>query len=330
MFKKYNSIENTYRKEFLERIKGHGLWNEEYIVQEKAHGSNLSYWTNDGVNFFSAKRTEPLQKDEKFYNYENILDELKSNFHNIWNELKKNYLDLKQLTFFGEIIGGKYPHKEVIPEKGSIKVQEGIYYSPKNHFYAFDIMINAEKYLDPIEANNLFRKENILHAKTLFSGSIVDCLNYPNEFESTIPKDLGLPELKPNICEGVVIRPQINAYFNNGVRVILKNKNEKWSENKQYHKIIRKQEELSEKVIKLQEVILTYATENRLNNVKSKLGEVTQKDFGRVLGMFNKDIVEDFLKDYSQIVEDLEKKELKLITKSIGKVTAKMVKNICT
>ena len=40
MFRKYNSIENTYREEFLERIKSHGFWNDEFVVQEKVHGAN--------------------------------------------------------------------------------------------------------------------------------------------------------------------------------------------------------------------------------------------------------------------------------------------------
>jgi len=127
------------------------------------------------------------------------------------------------------------------------------------------------------------------------------------------------------IVEGVVIRPIINRHFNGGSRVILKNKNEKWSENRKYHKLISLEEEVSETVLKLQEAILLYVTENRLNNVISKIGEVTEKDFGRVLGMFNKDIIDDFFKDYGDIINELEKKELKLIRKSFNKVAVEMV-----
>ena len=45
MFNKYNSIENSYRKEFLERLERNGLLDETYVVQEKVHGANLSYFT---------------------------------------------------------------------------------------------------------------------------------------------------------------------------------------------------------------------------------------------------------------------------------------------
>lgn len=326
MFKKYTSIENTYREEFLDRIKGHFFWEDEFVVQEKAHGSNLSYWTTNGEDFHAAKRTGPLSEEEKFYNFQLILNEIKPKLQHIWNELKQETPDLEQLTFFGEVIGGTYPHPEVAKDKTAIQVQKGVFYSPKNHFYAFDLMINAERYLDVDVANKYFEKHQLLHAKTIFKGSIEECLKYPNEFQSTIPKDLGLPEITPNIVEGIVIKPAKTRYFNNGTRVVLKNKNEKWSEKEKFGKRIKVEEPLSDKVIKLQEAILSYVTENRLNNVLSKIGEVTQKDFGRVLGMFNKDVVEDFTKDYHEILNDLEKKEQKIVTKSFFKTASELVR----
>lgn len=326
MFKKYTSIENTYREEFLDRIKGHFFGKDEFVVQEKAHGSNLSYWTRNGEDFHAAKRTGPLTEDEKFYNFQLILSEIKPQLQHIWNDLKQEIPDLEQLTFFGEVIGGTYPHPEVAKDKAAIRVQKGVFYSPKNHFFAFDLMINADRYLDIDVANNYFEKYQLLHAKTIFRGSIEDCLNYPNEFQSRIPNELGLPEIVPNIVEGVVIKPAKTRYFNNGTRVVLKNKNQKWSEKEKFGKRIKVEEPLPEKVVKLQEAILTYVTENRLNNVLSKIGEVTQKDFGKVLGMFNKDVVEDFLKDYHEIMDELEKKEAKSVTKSYQKVAAELVR----
>jgi Rnl2 family RNA ligase len=326
MFKKYNSIENTYRVEFLERIKNHGFWKEEFVVQEKVHGSNLSFWTTDGKTFYSGKRTGIINEDETFYNYEIVLKNIKPKLELLWNNIKADFPDLQQLTVFGELFGGDYPHPDVEIDKNSIVVQKGIFYSPKNHFYAFDILLNTEKYLDVNIANMYFEKVKLLHAKTIFKGSIDECLKYKNDFNTTIPKELGLPPLEPNIAEGVVIKPVKTLYFNNGVRVMLKNKNEKWSENKKYHKSIKQTDKPTEKIIKLQEAIITYVTENRLNNVISKIGEVTKKDYGRVLGMFNKDIVDDFTKDYHQLLEELDKKEVKSINKSIGNLTMKLVK----
>lgn len=325
MFKKYNSIENTYREEFLEKIKAFGLWEDTFIVQEKVHGANLSFHTTDGENFYTAKRTGLLEADEKFYNHGKLLNELKPKLQNIWSDLQSKLSDVTHLAVFGEVIGGTYPHPEVEKDKKAIRVQKGIFYSPKNHFYAFDILINQHNYLDVEAANEQFEKQNLLYAKTIFEGSIEECLAYPNNFDSLVPKELGLPELKTNVVEGVIIKPLKTSYFRNGTRLILKNKNEKWAENKQFKKTIKKEEALPEKIVKLQEAILTYVTENRLNNVLSKLGEVTKKDFGRVLGMFSKDITDDFFKDYHTITDELDKKELKLVTKSFNKVAIEMI-----
>ena len=325
MFNKYRSIENSYRENFIKQIKIQGFGDSEYIVQEKAHGANLSYLTNDGINFITAKRNGLLEQNESFYNYEIILEQLKPKFTNIWRQLKIKYPSVEQLTIFGEIIGGNYPHKEVIVEQNSFKIKKGIFYSPKNEFYAFDILINGDRYLDVDEANFYFAQENLLYAKTLFQGNLADCLNYSNSFESTIPLLLDLPEITPNTCEGTIIRPIKTSYLLNGNRIIIKNKNEKWSENKKYHKTIKKQEPLPEKVAKLQEAILTYVTENRLENVLSKLGEVTKEDFGQILGLFNKDVVDDFSKDYEDAIEGLDKKDFKSLRKSIAKATSNMI-----
>lgn len=326
MFKKYNSIENTYREEFLNRIQSHGFWEDEYVVQEKVHGANLSYWTTDGLTFHAGKRTSKLSAEEKFYNFQTVLAELQPKLVNIWNAISITHPNLKQMTIFGELMGGSYPHSEVPRNPKAIKTQKGIFYSPNNEFFAFDILLNQADFLSVTTANRLFEHEGLLHAKTIFQGAITECLKYPNDFNSTIPADLGLPEIKPNIVEGVVIRPIQPRFFNNGTRVILKNKNEKWSERIKLDKPLKPAVIYSEKVLQLQELAKTYATENRLSNVLSKIGEVTTKDFGKVLGMFNKDILEDFQKDYHELLATLEKKEQKSINKSLGGITTKMVR----
>jgi len=327
MFKKYNSIENTYREEFLEKIKGHGFWKDEFVVQEKVHGANLSFWTTDGLTFHAAKRTAQLELSERFYNFQSVLASLQPKFENIWRDLKVTYPELTQLTIFGELMGGSYPHPDVKRNPTAVKTQKGIFYSPNNEFFAFDILLNRTDYLSVTKANYYFEKEGLLHAKTIFKGTITDCLTHDNEFNSTVPADLGLPEITPNIIEGVIIRPAQPRYFNNGTRVILKNKNEKWSERIKRDKPIKPAVVYSEKVTQLLEAVQAYITENRLENVLSKIGKVTIKDFGKVVGLFNKDILEDFQKDYGEVLATLEKKEQKAINKSLGSITPKMVRN---
>ena len=134
MFKKYNSIENSYREEFLNRIQSHGFWKDEYVVQEKVHGANLSFWTTDGITFHTAKRTADLNPEERFYNFQSVLAILQPKFENIWKELKIASPELTQLTIFGELMGGSYPHPDVPRNSKAVKTQKGIYYSPNNEF----------------------------------------------------------------------------------------------------------------------------------------------------------------------------------------------------
>jgi len=323
-FRKYTSIENSYNQEFLQSIIEEGLENEIFIVQEKAHGGNLSIWTNNGKDFKTAKRTAFLEPSDKFFNHQSVLETLTPKLIEVWNILNVRY-DIQHMTFFGEIIGGVYPHPEIKNINSSIKVQKGVYYSPNNIFYAFDILLNNNLFLSIEESNELFSSIGFLYAKTLFKGSLKEVLNYPNTFQSTISKDLGLPPIEGNTCEGIVIKSLNNLNFENGKRVILKNKNEKWAE-REKNKKRKKKPIIGDKIKILIQEIEGYVTENRLNNVISKVGEISQKDFGKIMGMFSKDVIEDFQKDYKNDISNLKDKELKLVTKSITPKMAKLLK----
>eukprot|EP01156_Anaeramoeba_ignava_P011198 Anaeramoba_ignava/a482295_7.p2 GENE.a482295_7~~a482295_7.p2 ORF type:complete len:330 (-),score=4.34 a482295_7:666-1655(-) len=326
MFRKYNSIENTYQADFIEKIKTEGYDKLEYVVQEKAHGANMGFLTNDGEKFLPARRTALLEPGEVFYNYQSVLEKNIDKLRSVWADLKLKINNLSELTIYGELIGGDYPHPDIAKDPSATKVQKGIFYSPSNELYVFDILINNSEYLNTFDVEEIFEKHGLLHAKTLFSGSFQGCLAYPNKFESTIYQQLGLPVIKPNVAEGVVIRPVDPCFLNNGSRVLLKNKNEKWEEKAKARKkeIIKK--ELPEKVKQLQELIMDYVTDNRLNNVLSKTGEISIQDLGKVLGLFAADVIEDFMKDYGQDMAQLEKKEQKLITKSFNKKAVELVK----
>lgn len=329
-FKKFNSIENSYQKEFVQSIFDRGFAEIEYVVQEKTHGANLSFITN-GKDVISAKRTELIADDENFYNSKAVLEKYKRRVIELFQHLTNGF-ELNTLTVFGELIGGGYPHKDVAVNKNAKLVQRGIYYSPENEFFAFDILINGEQYLDVETANSLFEKFGFIYADSLFKGSLNGCLEYPNKFKSTIPAKFGLPELEGNFCEGVVIRPVKPLFFNSGSRILIKNKNEDWSENNNYidknilRQLLHDDEELSEKAENLCQEVYKYISANRLNNVISKIGKVDpKKDYGKVLGMFNKDILTDFLKENRTEYDTLEKHESKAVNKFVNKHASQLV-----
>ena len=323
-FKKYNSIENSYQDDFINSIIEQGFGNLTYVVQEKVHGANLSFIT-DGQNILTAKRTELILDSEEFFNSKRVLTNYKDKILNLHKDISSDF-DTKNVTIFGEIFGGGYPHPEIPKDDNAKLVQRGIYYCTQNDFYAFDILIDNDKYLDVETANVYFDKVGFVYAKTLFKDNLKSCLSYSNTFKTTIPSEYKLPELDGNICEGVIVRPNQATFFRNGSRVIIKNKNEKWSENNNYidkailSKLLHEGEKLSEEASYLCEEVYKLITQNRLDNLISKIGEVNlKKDYGRVLGFYNKDTLTDFLKNFQDKYDALEKHESKAINKFVNK-----------
>ncbi|OBW40441.1 RNA ligase [Chryseobacterium sp. MOF25P] len=329
IFKTYNSIENAYQARVIDQIKLQGFGKEIFIVQEKVHGANFSFFT-DGKEIKIAKRTAFIEKDEKFYNAHQILERYRNNVIEVFEKVKTSYPDIETMVIYGELFGGGYKHKEVDSVKDAIKVQKGVEYAPYNEFYAFDIKLNGTTYLDTDLVNQIFDETGFFYAKILFQGTLEEALKFPNDFDSKIPTWLGLPEIENNICEGTIIKTLKTKYFGNGSRVILKNKNEKWTEKskvvRKQNKSVQKQINFSEKAQNIWDEIQKYATINRLNNVVSKIGEFEPKMVGKVIGLFAQDILEDFEKDFPDVSKTIEKEEQKRIDKKLNSLVIDIVK----
>ncbi|MGX5686044.1 RNA ligase, Rnl2 family [Chryseobacterium cucumeris] len=329
IFKTYNAIENAYQARVIEQIRMQGFGDEVFIVQEKVHGANFSFFT-DGKEIKIAKRTAFIEKDEKFFNAHQVLERYRNNVIEVFQKVKTIYPDVETVVIYGELFGGGYQHKEVEPVKDAVKVQKGIEYAPYNEFYAFDIKLNGVTYLDTEVVNQIFEETGFFYAKILFQGSLEEALKFPNVFNSKIPAWLGLPELENNRCEGTIVKTLKTKYFGNGARIILKNKNEKWVEKakmvKKQAKTVQKQVHFSEKAQKIWEEIQKYATANRLNNVVSKIGEFEPKMIGKVIGLFAQDILEDFDKDFPAAFMAIEKEEQKRINKKLNSLVIDFIK----
>ena len=329
---KYNYIENTNQEKTIRAIIDQGFGELEYIVQEKMHGVNLSFITN-GRTIIRAKRAALISGSESYYRSEWVLRVYAARIFKLFRILEKDF-GIKTMTIFGEIFGGAYPHPDVEKDEEAVSVHSGIYYSPHNDFYAFDILIDNKKYLDVELVNAYFEKTGFFYAKTLFQGSLQACLAYPNDFKTTIPGRLGLPEIEGNQCAGVIIRPEQPHFLADGSRVILNHINEKWRENNKsidaelLKEIRNNQEENSKEVILLNEEIIRYITRNRLVNVLSKIETVQPlKEFGKVVAMFNQDIWEEFKKDNFMKFELLDKKEQAVIKRLLNVQSRKLIES---
>ena len=333
-FKKYSSIENSFNREFMERIVAEMPTDLEYVVQEKVHGANTSFLC-DGEKVRFAKRTSLLEAEEMFYDYPELLERYKDKVMALTKDVFSRYKNVRSVNVFGEMFGGTYPHKDVQPNRKLSLIQKGVCYTPEHEFYGFDIYVINEdggRYLPVDEVNEFFDKHGFFYARTLFKGTLGECLKYPNAFQSKIADWLGFPAIEDNICEGIVIRPVVPMYLRNGSRVLIKSKNERFAEKKSVkkrNKLFAEPVPYSEALKALIPDVEAYVTEQRLANVVSHIGEVhVPKDFGKIMGLFSKDVLEDFLKEHGGEYGCLEKSEQKLLNKELNKLSTELVKKV--
>lgn len=331
-FKKYNSIENHFDSDFMGRIKEEVSSDTVFVVQEKVHGTNTSF-VYDGKELKFAKRTAFIQDGESFYNYEELVETYRDKVIWLSKDVLDRYPDCEQVTIFGELFGGLYTSNEVKQNRKLTQIQKGVCYTPNHEFYGFDIYVSSAdsgKYLPVHEVNELFEKHGFFYAKTIFEGSLEECLQYPNEFQSKISQWLGLPQIEGNICEGIVIRPLETMYLANGSRVIIKSKNAKFAEKKNLKKRVKMFTGNIPYSDKLKELIgeaERYVTENRIDNVISHIGEISlPKEFGKLIGLFAKDTLEDFLKEHGGDYASLEKSEQKILNRELNNLCANKIK----
>jgi len=304
-FKKYCSIENSYQQKYVDQICATLSAEIEWVVMEKVHGANFSFFT-DGKEVKIAKRTAFIGKDEEkaFYNCSNVIEKYSEKIIQIFH-----YTNAKNIIVYGELFGGFYPG---IKSKET-PIQKGINYCPYHEFFAFDIKADGQ-FLNYDEAIKLFDKVGLIYGRILFRGTLNNVLKWSGEHKSditTIPFYFGLSDLLENKREGHVLKPVEPKYFSNGSRIMLKDKNQTFSEKQAFpkEKINVDYDQALEKIIT---TALEYVTPQRYDNVVSKIGNVDEKDIGKLVGLLSKDAIEDYLKEHLE--GDLEKKQLKILS----------------
>lgn len=297
-FQKFSSLENSYRQNLIDKVqyegKDGGLW----IATEKLHGANFSFWC-DGTEVKVASRTQFV--DGTFFNCQAVINRYQEQVMLLWlNESMGD--DRTTLVVYGELFGGN--------------IQKEVYYGEKD-FRAFDVVVNGFRLSKSIAQQGCL-EVGIPFVPVIHIGTFTECLALPNTFKSLLTPD-GYEE--DNTSEGLVIEPVEPAWFANGNRIYFKNKTESFSEKKSKPK--NEVFEMSEDLSDLLNSILEYNTEQRVCNVVSKFGQVTNKDFGKILGLTVQDILEDFTKETERDpkveAEDNWKQFNKLLSNEVGK-----------
>ncbi|MBQ9174138.1 MAG: hypothetical protein IJ161_10465 [Bacteroidales bacterium] len=333
VFKKYSSIENAYDAEYMGKV-----WDEVpegtvFVVQEKVHGSNVSFVCSLPFSEMKfAKRTDFLGKGENFYDSEELIPRYEERIREACRLIKEEVPEALSCSIFGEMFGGAYPHPDV-RKRGDLRaIQKGVYYTPSHEFYGFDIFVftgNTGYFLPVDTVNRIFSLSGILYAETLFEGTLEECLRFGNAFPTTIPGKMGLPPIDDNTCEGIVVRPKVPMNLRSGARVIIKSKNARFAEKKAQRREKTPKETVvdSEALTELLDFAEDFMTESRIGSVMGKVGEMTfPKDFGKMLGLYSKDVIEDFIKEYRVLYEELDKEERKRFNRRVNSLCADFLK----
>jgi len=322
LFKKYESIGTNRRQKTIDHIIQSGF-SCEWVSTLKIHGANYSFWYN-GTELKTASRSGFIRDCENFYGDNNF--NYDSNVKAMYEWLKARH-DFTTITVFGEIYGGVYNHVDVAVNTSAVKVQKEVQYRPDNDFIVFDIKCDDE-YIGWDLLREVCLVSGFSHVPELGRGAFADLLNLPVNFADPLHKELGLPTIDNNLAEGWVLKPLEKAlFFNSGDRVIVKGKSDKMQEKSKPAKPSGDILLLSAEGKNLCVQLLSYLTESRLKNVISHGAfEVTQKCFGRLTGAFSQDAFQDFLKDFEDVFNMLEKKEQSAIKKTMNNEAGNIIR----
>lgn len=296
-FKKFPSLENTYQTKPIQIAEELGLDKQQYIVTEKVHGANFSFHismdSNLTVDIKCAKRSGWIEDGEKFFNYKSVLEKYRNRLENIFDAVSD---DCEELVIFGELYGGN--------------IQSGMCYQEDQDFIAFDMKIDGAP-VDKLTMFNALQTYDIPCVPLLGKfDTLQEALNFNESFDSLLIREGFSGEEKHKEAEGVVIEPVTPSWFPNGSRVYFKKKTKRFLE-KGGNKIKKEPEALPKELESILTTSFEYINEPRFQSVCSKIGEVTIKDIGKVMGLMTQDILLDMQKDEIEIHEN--KKFMKLL-----------------
>lgn len=293
-FNKYTSTENSYRLKYIAILHQYGYVNVPWVASEKIDGANFSF-ISDGKTVAVASRNQLVNGG--FYNCQEVIDRYSDK---VLYLKQIHFSDAKQIQIYGELYG-----------QG---IQGKVNYGPGKEYMAFEIQVDGVV-VDTDKAAGLLTLVGIPTAPSFgVWASLDEALELSNEFKSVVYPDA--PD--ENVAEGLVLKPVKAVYLGCGGRVILKNKNPAFAEKKKKKKTSTPNPWI--------DIADQYVTQNRLDAVLSKEGEIKPSDFGRVIRLMSNDVIDAMIKD-DDLPEDWRKDDnCKLAGKGITTAVAAFLK----
>ena len=319
-FTKFPSLENTYRQKEIDKIIMMDI-KDKWVVTEKVHGANFSFWVykdleSGKIDIKCAKRSGWIEDDEKFFNYRPVLEKYRDSLERLYYHLSGTHA-LNEVVVFGELYGGN--------------IQSGMCYKDDQDFIAFDMKIDGVVRTKTTSFDILNSFEIPTTPIIGVFDSLEKALMVNESFDSLLIRDgfSGVDQHKE--AEGVVIEPNTPVFEPNGSRIYLKKKTKRFLEKSGKSTIKPKQPtKLSPVVEEVLNRSLPYICENRFNAVTSKIGEVSIKDIGKVMGLMTQDIIADMEKDFDVVIDHIfeNKSDKQSYMKNLQKCVQDFVKPI--
>lgn len=293
-FTKFPSLENTYRQKEIDKIQSMMI-QDKWVVTEKVHGANFSFWVTEddygSVNIKCAKRSGWIEGDEKFFNYRPVLEKYRDNLEGLYKHLNTTN-GYKEVVVYGELFGGN--------------IQSGMCYPEDQDFIAFDLKCDG---VSRTKTPSFYILNGFNIPTTPIIGifdTLEEALEVNESFDSLLMREGFNGNDNHKEAEGVVIEPNTPIYEPNGSRIYLKKKTKRFLEKSGKPTIKHKQVSTLSPVVKeILERSTPYICENRFNAVMSKIGEVTIKDIGKVMGLMTQDIIVDLEKDLDIVIDQM-------------------------
>ena len=169
---------------------------------------------------------------------------------------------------------------------------------------------SSSGWLAPETVKDVCDKAGVVSKQILAVLPFNEAIEYPNDgLDTTGPDLFGLPQVEPNVREGVVLSPVIPAQFHNGSRVIMKNKNKIFLERgTKTNRVKNPPTPMSELDKQWFDTYMEFVTESRMYSAISKVdtANLTNKDFSTILKLFLDDADKDFNKEYGGKIKELE------------------------
>lgn len=181
-----------------------GMW----VALEKLHGAHFVVGV-EGDQVLFGKRKEWLDTETPFFGWQLLAEDLRNRV----TELARS-LGSKIFFAYGELLGGSYPHADVVAVPGLSAVQTGIWYAPEIRWVVFDMLVADSEddegtFWAHSEVETLAAAHGLLVPPLIRRARRTDLESVPVRAQTRFPPGLGLPPIADNIAEGIILKPDM-------------------------------------------------------------------------------------------------------------------------